>query len=234
MTADGMTPAPIFRLVEQLEADIIFGRLRPHQELLEDALMQRFGAKRHVVRAAIQELVARRIVVKPRSKSARVKDFSAREVHEIYHMRALLQREAAMIMPLPVDPALLAPLKETHVKYVAAASVGADPLLIHQLNDQFHSQLFALCGNTTLCAAITFYTEASNPIRSYGITDKVWLNRAIAEHAAMINAIEQCDRTTLARLVVDHMHPTRLRWESMRGTALAGVAGMSNESAHLV
>jgi DNA-binding GntR family transcriptional regulator len=203
-------------LVRALEADIIFGRLRPHQELLEDALMQRFHAKRHVVRAAISHLVSRCIVVKPKSKSARVKDFTAREVHEIYHMRALLQREAALIMPMPVDGKRLDALKQTHVQYVAAVSVGADPLLIHRLNDQFHSQLFALCENETLCAAITFYTEASNPIRSYGITDKTWLTRATSEHAAMIDAIESQDRQTLAQRVVEHMQPTRQRWESMR------------------
>lgn len=218
-------------IVQELEADIIFGRLRPHQELLEDSLMQRFNAKRHVVRAAIQELVTRRIVVKPRSKSARVKDFSASEVNELYHMRALLQREAAMIMPLPASPQRLATLKETHVKYVAAASVGADPLLIHQLNDQFHNQLFQLCDNATLCASIAFYTEASNPIRSYGITDSSWLPRAISEHAAMIAAIEAGNRDSLARLVVDHMQPTRERWQMMRAGAIShSVVDPSNKA----
>src|SRR5690606_34216370 len=150
MSTDTLAAPTVELIVEQLEADIIFGRLRPHQELVEDALMARFGAKRHTVRAAIQELVMRQIVVKPRSRSARVKDFTPSEVAEIYDMRALLQREAARIMPLPAPPDGLKALKEVHVRYVAAASVGADPALIHRLNDDFHRQLFALCQHQTL------------------------------------------------------------------------------------
>ncbi|MGB6103327.1 MAG: GntR family transcriptional regulator [Pusillimonas sp.] len=216
MNNESAVVSPASTIIQELEADIIFGRLRPHQELVEDALMSRFNAKRHVVRAAIQELVARSIVVKPRSRSARVKDFTSQEVEELYHMRALLQREAVSIMPLPASTKALNALKEVHVKYAAAASVGADQSLIHQFNDEFHRQLFSLCGNATLCKAIEFYTEASNPIRSYGITDRKWLEQAIAEHAAMIAAIEHQDRDVLARLVVDHMQPTRRRWEAMR------------------
>lgn len=219
MNTDTMAAPTADMIVEQLEADIIFGRLRPHQELIEDALMARFGAKRHAVRAAIQALVARQIVVKPRSRSARVKDFTPSEVAEIYDMRALLQREAARIMPLPVPPEALQALKEVHVRYVAAASVGADQALIHKLNDEFHRRLFALCRHQTLCKAIAFYTEVSNPIRSYGITDPDWLPRAIIEHTAMIEAIERQDRATLQALVVDHMQPSRQRWETMRAVA---------------
>lgn len=216
MSSQPAGPTPAQELAELLEADIIFGRLRPHQELIEDALMARFDVKRHIVRSAIQELVFRQLVVKPRWKSARVKDFTRVEVDEIYQMRALLQRQAAHIMPMPVAQDELDELKSTYVSYVAAASVGADKVLIHRINIAFHERLFALCHNRTLCAAIAFYNEVSNPIRSYGIADKAWLARAIDEHAAMIRAIEMQDRETLERLVVDHMQPSRHLWESMR------------------
>ena len=35
----------------------------------------------------------------------------------------------------------------------------------------------------------------------------------------MIRAIEQQDRAALETLVVEHMQPSRLRWESMRAGA---------------
>jgi len=216
MAASDPPSIRVDEVVEQLESDIIFGRLRPNQELIEDALIERFAAKRHVVRSSLRELVARRLVEKPPSKSARVKDLSPLEVSEIYHMRTLLQRDAAHIMPFPVPADELDLVKEVHVRHVAAVSVGADRNLIHKLNDEFHDALFGLCKNTELCKAIRFYTEASNPIRSYGIVDKNWLNQAVLEHAAMIRAIEEQDRAALEALVVDHMRPTRRRWEVAR------------------
>ncbi|WP_103035565.1 GntR family transcriptional regulator [Castellaniella caeni] len=215
MNREPSRSASVADIVALLEADIIFGRLRPNQELTEDTLMERFEAKRHVVRSVIQELVGRRLVVKPRSRSARVKDFTFEEVGEIYHMRELLQRDAALIMPLPASAQALAALKEAYVKHAAAVSIAADGSLIRRLNDQFHDQLFALSCNRELCKAIAFYTEVSNPIRSYGIVAPEWLQQAVREHAAMIQAIEAQDRVALARLVVDHMQPTRQRWESL-------------------
>ncbi|WP_417251346.1 GntR family transcriptional regulator [Castellaniella sp.] len=203
------------KVMEDLEADIIFGRLRPNQELTEETLMERFSVKRHVVRSAIQELMLRRVVIKSRSKSARVKDFTLEEVREIYHMRALLQRDAALIMPLPVSLEALTTLKQAYLDHAAAVSAGMDGGLIHRLNDVFHKRLFDLCCNLELCKAIAFYTEMSNPIRSYGIVDAGWLRQAVDEHAAMIAAIERQDRTVLANLVVEHMQPTRSRWESL-------------------
>lgn len=200
-------------ITEVLEAEIIFGDLRPHQELVEDVLMQRFDAKRHVIRSAIQTLIDKCIVIKPRGKSARVKDFSPTEVKELYQMRELLQREAISQLVFPLDEMALATLKNTHQQYITTAAAGQNLYLIHQLNDQFHRELFALCTDKTLCAAIRFYNEATNPIRSYGITDPEWLAQAIKEHSAMIQALEQADRETLANLVVTHIQPTRQRWE---------------------
>lgn len=217
MAVSDPPPVRVEEIVEQLESDIIFGRLRPNQELIEDALIDRFAAKRHVVRSSLRELVARRLVVKPPSKSARVKDLTPLEVGEIYHMRALLQRDAAHIMPFPVPADELDAVKEVHVRHAAAVSVGADRNLIHKLNDEFHDALFSLCRNTELCKAIRLYTEASNPIRSYGIADRDWLDQAVREHAAMIHAVEEQDRAALEALVVDHMRPTRHLWEVAHG-----------------
>ena len=46
-------------LASALEFDILFGRLKPRERLVEDALMQRFGVKRHAVRQALVELAGR-------------------------------------------------------------------------------------------------------------------------------------------------------------------------------
>lgn len=201
-------------VIDALESDIMFGRLKPHQELIEDALMARFDAKRHVVRSALQALIQRQMVVKPYARSARVKDFTSREVEEIYSMRALLQREAIRIMPMPVDTKKLMALKLIHDQYTQAVHAQKSPEAIHQLNDTFHTALFGLCGQNELCKAIAYYRDVCNPIRSYGIVDRDWLMQAVAQHSAMIQALESANRPELERLVVDHMTPTRMRWES--------------------
>jgi len=74
--ADGSPEPTVADVLQVLEEDIIFGRLAPRERLVEDQLMQRFGAKRHVVRQAIAGLERMQIVSRELNKGARVRDFS--------------------------------------------------------------------------------------------------------------------------------------------------------------
>lgn len=200
-------------IADAIEGHIIFGKLSPGFELVEDALMDDFGAKRHVVRSAIADLVGRGIVAKQRGHSARVRNLTRVEADELYHMRGVLQREAVRIMPLPAAPSDMRDLHAIHAEYEAALDSGAAALRIHRLNDLFHARLFALCRNALLCDMIEALNRRSAPIRSHGIVRADWLAQARQEHAAMIAALEQGDRATLLDLVVDHMMPARQIWE---------------------
>jgi len=207
--------ASLEEIVTTLEAEIIFGRMSPRQELVEDVLMERFGTKRHIIRAALQELIQRGSVEKERGHSARVRSIPPVEVNEIYQMRELLHREAVRVMPLPGAPRDVAELREIDAAYVAAIDENREALAIHQLNDRFHEKLFGLCRNTLLCEMIHMLNLRSAPIRSHGIVDPEWLTQARREHAQMIEAVEKGEREALSRLVVEHMQPTRQIWERM-------------------
>lgn len=209
-------PLPI---LESLEGEILFGQAEPGQELIEDALIARFGAKRHQVRAALQELERQGLVSKPRGRSARVRQLDAGEIDELYRMRALLQREAARLMPLPVPPAQLAELRAIDARHGDAIARGAPPMQIHRLNDTFHETLFALCGNALLCEMIADLNRRAGPIRAHGIAAHQGRPIARAQHAQMIAALAQGDRPALARLLVIHMLPALDFWRRAHAPA---------------
>ena len=198
-------------VVAVLEDEIVFGMLRPHQELIEDSLMQRFDIKRHIARAAIHDLVAKGLVVKPKNRTARVKDYTAEEVNWIYDVRALLCAHAVDTMPLPGPPALVAELQalcERHGEAIERQRLRE----IRTLNDRFHRLIFEACGNPYLVADIDRYNRLSDPIRSTGIADRKWLKQALKDHAAIVRAIRTGDREKLRKLVVGHMLPVRDDW----------------------
>jgi len=202
-------------VVYALEEDIVLGRLRPHQELVEDVLMQRFDIKRHLARAAIVDLTAKGLVVKQRNKSARVKDYTPQEVDWIYDVRITLSRHAVETMPLPAHPQLLQQIKATHAEHQLAVAQRRLSDVRHH-NDRFHDLIFSACGNPYLLADLERYNRLSDPIRSTGIASDQWLPRAIEDHAAMIAAMESGDRKQLARVVVAHMLPVRDTWLAAR------------------
>lgn len=196
------------RVVAALEEDIIFGRMSPRERLVEDALAARFEVKRHVVRQALSELDRLGIVTRTLNKGAVVRDFSEAEVTHIYDMREKLQRWAAEAIPLPAPPELIGRLREIHRRHAQAVAEDGLRAVFH-LNNQLHETLFGACGNPYLAEAINHFAWMSHAIRSYRMADPDLLRQAVAEHAAMIDAMQAGDREALVRLCVDHIKPSR-------------------------
>ncbi len=203
-----------------LEDDIIFGRLRPRERLVVDTLMERYSAKRHVVRQALDRLTRIGIVVRERNKGCAVRDYAPSEVENIYEIRGLLQDHAARRIPLPAPDDLVKQLTEIHQAHCAAVKSG-DLRAVRDLNNLFHDTLFGACGNPYLVEAIAHYSWIAHAIRSYRIGDPVLLAQAQTEHAEMIDALAVGDRERLVRLCVDHIIPSKeayLRAEAGRSS----------------
>ena len=152
-------PVRVKEAVRALEFDILFGRLKPRERLVEDALMARFSAKRHVVRRALDELAQMGIVVRSPNRGATVRDFTAQEVEDAYELRDILQRGATQRMPLPADRSMVAGLTAIQRRHDAAVE-AADLRLVDQVNDAFHRLMFGACGNVQLAESIARYAPA--------------------------------------------------------------------------
>jgi len=195
-------------VIRALEEDIIFGRLRPRERLLEDALMERFDVKRHVVRQALTELGRLGIVIHERNKGTSVRDFSIEDVENIYEVRALLQRHAAERIALPPPDDLIETLRSIHEHHSKAIEAG-DLRAVYRLNNEFHDSFFGACGNSYLAQSIAEYSWLAHAIRSYRIGDPDLLGQARDEHALMIDALEKADRDALVDLCVRHINPSK-------------------------
>jgi DNA-binding GntR family transcriptional regulator len=191
-----------------LEFDILFGRLRPRERLIEDVLMERLRAKRHAVRQALFDLERTGIVVRMPNRGAIVRDFTADEVEEICEIREILQRRAAQRIPLPVEPKFVTELEilqRRHDKAVAAR----DPRAIDRANEDFHRTLFAACGSKQLARAIEHYSYLTRAMRLYPLVNPELLDHLRREHWAMIEALKTSDRSALMKLVVQHIQPSK-------------------------
>ncbi len=216
-------PASLAEVVQILEEDIIFGRLKPRERLVEDELMQRLGVKRHLVRQALGELERLGIIRRERNKGAAVRDFDAAEVEQIYEVRALIQAHAAARIPLPAPADLVAALEAIHAEHAAAVDRG-DLRTVYRLNNAFHDRLFGACGNPHLAALIGHYGWLAHAIRSYRIADPELLRQAREEHGEMIEALRRGDRAALVRLCVEHIEPSKRAYLAAERQAMAARA----------
>ena len=209
-TADPMAG----QIARALEKDIAFGRLDPGQKLREEELAERFAASRHQVREALAQLGRIGIVVKERNRGVTVRRFSPEEIREIYEVREILQRQAALRIPLPVAEVALAGLLSIHEDYSLAVEAG-DLQRIHAANDLFHMEMFRLCGNELLLNLIKHYMDLTYAIRAAGFSDPENLETSRRHHRIMIDLLRGKDSWAVAQICVDHIQPTKTQYLEM-------------------
>jgi DNA-binding GntR family transcriptional regulator len=191
-------------VVARLEEDIIFGRFAPGARLTEDALMSRYGTSRHFARQALVEMERRGIVRREKNVGATVRFFSAEEIRQIYEVREMLTRQAALMIPLPAPQGLIDELSALQRQYCAKADLR-DLRGIHEANDAFHVALFSACGNPYLVRALQDYMNLTLPMRAKNLADREGLAQSRRQHELMIELLKGRDSWALAQLCVDHM-----------------------------
>lgn len=194
-------------VVEQIEEDIVLGRLHPRERLIEDELMERFGAKRHVIRQALLDLGRMGVIERVPNRGAQVRSYTAQAVQQLYQMREMLETTAAGLIPMPLPAAALEELHKIQGLHDEAVRKG-DLKRVFRQNIAFHWALFANCGNPYLTAAINDFSHRAHVIRFHSLNQNRYMLRARDEHRAMIEAIEACDRTALIELCRKHLTPS--------------------------
>lgn len=214
-------PAREAEIVKAVQEDVIFGRIAPGARITEDALLARFPVTRHLVRQALFQLERMGIVVHERNKGAAVRSLAPDEVLELYALREMLQRQAALAIPVPAPGGLVERLRQLHEEYSAHVEAGHLPG-VHELNDRFHLTLFGGCGNRYLVETIALYMRKSFPVRAAlhisqqvvggaqgAHADRAKLELSRSQHRTMIELLEGDDRWALAQLCVDHLQPSK-------------------------
>lgn len=199
-----------------IEQDILFGRLRPRERLIEDDLMTRTGATRHAVRQVLVDLEQRRLVVRVPNKGAQVRDFARSEIAEICQMRDWLHALAAKSIPMPRSPEWLEQLSDLAQQHAQAVR-SQNPMEIHRTNSAFHDLLFSACGNQYLAQTIHDYAQLSLAYRCHLMTRMDLAHQAQDEHVEMVEALRAGDSERLAVLCTAHTRAAREVYESLQG-----------------
>jgi DNA-binding GntR family transcriptional regulator len=191
-------------VIRRLEEDIIFGRFAPGSRLVEDSLMARYGASRHFVRQGLFQLERQGIVLREKNIGATVRFYSSEEVRQIYEVREMLTRQAALMIALPAPAALIEQLIELQRQYCARAD-AQDLRGIHEANDAFHLAMFSACGNPYLVRSLQDYMNLTLPMRAKNLADRQGLAQSRRQHEFMIDLMRGRDNWALAQLCVEHM-----------------------------
>lgn len=203
------------RVVRSLEVDILLGRLYPRERLVEEQLARRFHTTRHVIRQALVELELAGLVSRKANRGVTVCEYSSAEVEKLYQVREILEREAALLIPLPVGAEHLLRLQKICAEHTAAVD-KYDMASVVAANKAFHQKLFRLCGNPFLADTIDEMAKRANLVRFTSSTSRSYLRRASEEHHEILEALKGTDNAVLASLCIKHLQPSRRLYQERR------------------
>jgi DNA-binding GntR family transcriptional regulator len=195
-------------IVAQLEEDIVLGYVHLRERLVEDALMERFAAKRYAVREALAQLARLGLVERLPNRGAQVRALTPDEVDAIYFVRELLEGAAAREVLRRAAPEQIEGLKKIQRRHDKGTRDG-DPRGAFRANIDFHRAFFSICNNRELVETIEQFGQKAHGVRSFIITHQAYLERARAEHWTIIEALEKRNEAKLLTTCRDHIHVAR-------------------------
>lgn len=203
-------------IVRTLEVDILLGRLYPRERLIEEQLARRFKTTRHVVRQALLELEMAGLLVREANKGATVSEYSGEEVNQLYQMREFVERQAALLIDLPIDARAYQRLEKICDQHRAAVE-NSNMISVVAANKEFHQVLYRLCGNEFLADVIDEMAQKANLVRFASGTDIRLLKQASDEHYQILDTLVKDDNQALAEICVNHLQPSRMKYLERRG-----------------
>ena len=199
---------PVQDIVRRIEEDIVFRVYHPRERLVEDELMQRFEAKRHIVRQALLELERDGLVLRKPNSGAQVRALTAKDATELYAVREILETNCVKLIPLPVETRLLAPIEKVQREHAAAIKKN-DVRAVFRANLAFHAAVFRLCPNDALVEAIADFARRTHPVRLTTLVTQEYLEQARSQHDEILHALREGDRARLVALSARHLKPAR-------------------------
>lgn len=186
-------------IVEDLEAKIVDGSLKPGQRIIEEALCRAFVVSRSPVREAFHILESRGFVTREPRRGVFVTKITPQEAEDIYRIRASLEGLAMALAVRNQTPELLKKLKRLHEKMIVASEKGNDKTY-HSLNLQFHDGMTWSCGNKRLAQLIQNFDRQTTRYRIAVMTGPGWMANSTRIHEAIIAAFEAGDAEAAERI----------------------------------
>jgi DNA-binding GntR family transcriptional regulator len=198
-----LSPRALYQDVAERLRERIFNRqLEPGSWIDEQKLAADFGISRTPLREALKVLAVEGLVTMKVRRGAYVTEMSVQDVQQVYHVMALLESDAAGEVARQATPAEIAQLRALHDRLERE---------VHQrefffaTNEAFHMQLLTLGGNRWSQQIVGDLRKVMKLNRHHSLFKQGRLEESLAEHRALMDAIEQRDAEAARRLMRLHL-----------------------------
>ena len=205
------------RARKKIENDILDGKLRPHQRLVENEIAGNLGLSRGPVREALKQLEVKGLVTRLPSRGLIVSAYSFDDVKHTFEVREILEQKAIQMVCDNITQKEVAALK----KYLKGHQNSVDKYLrdLNKSGSQarmdvswsalFHANLYRSCGNPRLIAYIEELRDIERLVfvsRFFRETDYIQFHE---QHLEILNSIGNRDKKAAMKAVEAHLNTIR-------------------------
>lgn len=193
-------------LVAELRERILGGELRPGEPIPEIALAEKYRVARPTVRAALQSLVARGLLVRDHGRSARVPVLTVDDVDDLFFMREPLELHVVTTLARRGLPAADAERLLAGLASMRPDASWADRVEAHT---DFHVGLVDAVGSPRLSRAYAGVHEEMQLCLAQLQSTYPGPTALLDLHRQLLDAIRTGDPEQARQEMIDHMKGAR-------------------------
>jgi len=188
-------------VADRLRQQIFARQLEPGSWIDEVKLAAEYGISRTPMREALKVLAVEGLVTLKAGRGAYVTEMSRDDVAQVYHLLALLESDAAAQVAAhgtEEQRAELAALHDQLEKQVRQRDA------FFAANERFHMALLRMAGNRWAFQMVTDLRKVMKLNRHHSLFKQGRLAESLAEHRALMKAVQAKDGTAAAKLMRAH------------------------------
>lgn len=197
------------KVFDQLQNDILNGKYRPGDNLIETRLSEELGVSRTPIREAIRQLELEGLVQSIPNKGAVVKGISAQDIQDIYTIRMLIEGLAARWAAEKITPEELEELREA-LELEEFYTMKNDTEHLLKFDSKFHDIIFRASKSKPLMHTLSTFHHYVQSARNASFSSPGRAHNVLKEHKAIFDAIADRDPERAERLTTEHVRNASL------------------------
>ncbi len=189
------------QVAEQLRTRIMSHSLAPGSWIDEQLLTAEFGISRTPLREALKVLASEGLVTMKLRRGAYVTEVSERDLAEVYHLLALLESDAAVVVADNATDAQLAELDALHQKLEASV---ADRDRFFAANERFHMRLLEIADSRWRLQLVADLRKVMKLNRHHSLFKQGRLEASLKEHRQIMAALKSRNGPRVLQLMQQH------------------------------
>ena len=187
-----------------LKESIITGKYGPGYWLQETELAEELGVSRSPVREALKQLVATGLVTVIPNKGTFVREFSQKEINEIYEMRELLESYAIRHLPEKLDADQIRRFEEFRQEFKSSYE-AKDLEAYTETDSEFHRFIIKCSDNGILDDIYKKVGNMNMMFRIYSLSIEKRFDESLTEHTGIIDSLLRADYEEAVRINRIHL-----------------------------